>query len=64
MNIKQIGFFLLKSMGERRIQLEIITDESNLKKSGEDKGVGRKAEGGIYVNKLLMGKFSPVPFLY
>lgn len=33
-------------------------------KSGEDKWVGRKAEGRIYVNKPLTGRFGPVPFLY
>lgn len=35
-----------------------------LEKWGEGKNVGRKAEGGIYVIKPLMGRFGSMPFLF
>lgn len=54
-------FFSLKSMEAKRIQLKLITDESNYK--NQERG-GRKAEGGTYVNKPLTGRFGPVLFLY
>lgn len=48
-------------MEAKRIQLKLITDESNYK--NQERG-GRKAEGGTYVNKPLTGRFGPVLFLY
>lgn len=54
--------FSPKSMEERRIQLDYWLKQ--LEKRGEGKIVGRKAEGGIYVNKPLTGRFESIPILY